>query len=72
MSRRTIGNNPVTVCLAALVILPACVSGVANLVRDNRVTIQTESPRKITLSVNGVYQKGAYLEISGGVFGGTG
>jgi len=66
-------NNPiasssrVAACLAALVVLPACLLGVANLARDSRVTIQTESPRKVSLSAGGIYQKRDNVEISGRV-----
>lgn len=58
----------VTISLAALVALPACASGVANLARGRQLTIQTESPPKITLSVSGIYQKGETVEINGRVW----
>jgi len=67
VNNRIIASNRVVVCVAALVVLPACLSGMTNLARDSGVTIQTESPRKISLSVSGIYQQGEYVEISGRV-----
>jgi hypothetical protein len=69
MKYRTIGNHlVVTASLAAAVSLTACASGVANLVRDSRLSIKTESPRKVTLSVSGIYQRGENVEVTGRVW----
>ena len=54
--------------LAAVLVLPACLSGVSNLARDSRLSIKTESPRKVTLSVSGIYQKGENVEVTGRVW----
>ena len=32
------------------------------------MTIKTESPRKVSLSVSGIYQRGEYVEVSGRVW----
>jgi hypothetical protein len=34
------------------------------LARNNQVGIETESPRKVTLSVSGVYQNGEIVEVN--------
>lgn len=54
--------------MGAVLVLTACLSGVSNLAQDDRVTIQTESPRKVSLSVSGVYQRGGFVEVSGRVW----
>ena len=60
-------SNRMATFLAAVLVLPACLSGVSNLARAGGVTIQIESPQKVSLSVNGIYQQGDYVEISGRV-----
>lgn len=68
MGIHSIRDNRMVSLLAAVLVLPACLSGVSNLAHDDRVTIQTESPRKVSLSVSGIYQRGEYVEVSGRVW----
>ena len=69
MNIRTKGNRiALTVSLAATVFLTACASGVENFARDSLLSIKTESPRKVTLSVSGIYQKGENVEVTGRVW----
>ena len=68
MKYASIRSNRMATILAAALVLPACLSGVSNLAHDDRVTIQSESPRKVSLSVSGISQNGKYVEVSGRVW----
>ena len=69
MNIRTKRNRIVLAAsLAATAILTACASGAANLARDSRLSIKTESPQKVTLSVSGIYQNGENVEVTGRVW----
>ena len=68
MNFANIRCNLMVSILAAVLVLPACLSGVSNLAHDDRVMIQFESPRRFSVSVSGIYQKGIHVEVSGRVW----
>lgn len=59
------GHFPVIGCLAALVIFSACLSGKTNLVKGGQLTIETQAPERISMSVTNVYEENADVEILG-------
>lgn len=70
MTTRRSNPRRKTLALLALAISLAlgCASSRANLLRRGEVSVQTEAPRHITLSVSGVYQVENQVEVSGRVW----
>jgi hypothetical protein len=68
MSSGVIARIRFVACLTIFAAVSACASGGANLVKEGRLTIETEAPEEITLSVKGAYEENEQIEIKGVVW----